>query len=388
MTGVPPVPWRSAIGNIARAIAWPSPHNHITGAAAWPYAGSDSEEVSPSPYSPHSREKRTAMSQKISAALIGAFVVGALVLVIVAVIVFGSGQLFRKTQEFVLYFGGSVNGLRIGAPVKFMGVEVGSVKDIRLEMRGASGVHMIPVIIEIDLKKVIRRGVAREEAMDPNTISEFVKQGMRGQLLTESFVTGVLYVGFDWFPKTPLRFVQQPGGHFQYEEIPTVPTGLEEAQDAIVRVVKKLDDIDFKAAINSLTKTSDRVGELASSPSLKSILRSLDSDMPELRGAILDLRRLTATADTNITNVSGELRRTLSAAQATIEQIAATMKEAQTTIVSLRATVDPNSPTVYELTKSLREVAGAASSIRLLADSLDHNPQALILGKPEIQEGK
>ena len=247
---------------------------------------------------------------------------------------------------------------------------------------------MIPVIIEIDLKKVIRRGVAREEAMDPNTIREFVKQGMRGQLLTESFVTGVLYVGFDWFPQTPLRFVQQPGGHFQYDEIPTVPTGLEEAQDAIVRVVKKLDDIDFKAAINSLTKTSDRVGELASSPSLKSILRSLDSDMPELRGAILDLRRLTATADTNITNVSGELRRTLTAAQGTIEQIAATMKEAQTTIVSLRATVDPNSPTVYELTKSLREVAGAASSIRLLADSLDHNPQALILGKPEIQEGK
>ena len=328
------------------------------------------------------------MNQKISPTVIGAFVVGALALLIVAVIALGSGQLFRKTQQFILYFDGSVNGLRIGAPVKFMGVEVGSVKDLRLEMQGASGVHMIPVIIEIDLKKVIRRGVAREEAMDPNTIREFVKQGMRAQLLTESFVTGVLYVGFGWFPETPLRFVQQPGGHFQYEEIPTVPTGLEEAQDAIVRVVKKLDDIDFKAAINSLTKTSDRVGELASSPSLKSILRSLDSDMPELRGAILDLRRLTATADTNITNVSGELRRTLSAAQATIEQIAATMKEAQTTIVSLRATVDPNSPTVYELTKSLREVAGAASSIRLLADSLDHNPQALILGKPEIQEGK
>jgi len=40
-------------------------------------------------------------------------------------IVFGSGQLFRKTQEFVLYFGGSVNGLRIGAPVKFKGVDIG-----------------------------------------------------------------------------------------------------------------------------------------------------------------------------------------------------------------------------------------------------------------------
>lgn len=335
------------------------------------------------------------MSQKISPTLIGAFVVGALALLILAVIAFGSGQLFRKTQQYVLYFGGSVNGLRIGAPVKFMGVEVGSVKDIRLEMQGASGVHMIPVIIEIDLKKVIRRGVARKEAMDPNTIAEFVKQGMRAQLLTESFVTGVLYVGFEWFPETPLRFVQQPGGHFQYEEIPTVPTGLEEAQDAIVRVVKKLDEIDFKALAGSLTKTSDRFGELASSPALKSILKSLDDDMPELRGAILDVRKLAATANTSVTNVSadlhnvsGDLHQTLTAAQGAIEQISATMKEAQTTIVSVRGTVDPNSPTVYELTKSLREVAGAASSIRMLADSLDSNPQGIILGKPETQERK
>jgi paraquat-inducible protein B len=330
------------------------------------------------------------MNKKISPTLIGAFVVGALVLLIVAVIAFGSGQLFRKTQQFILYFDGSVNGLRIGAPVKFKGVEIGSVKDIKLEMGLGKQVHKIPVIIEIDLKKVIRRGVTREEAMDPNTIREFVEQGMRGQLQTESLVTGVLYVGFDWFPETPLRFVQPPGRHFQYEEIPTVPTELEQAQDAIVRVIKKLDDIDLKALTNSLTKTSDGVGQLVSvtSPALKSILQSLDEDMPQLRGAISDFRRLTATANDNVANVSADLHQTLTAAQGSIEQIAATMKEAQTTIIGVRATIDPNSPTVYELTKSLREVSGAASSIRLLADSLDRNPQAIILGKPETQEGK
>jgi paraquat-inducible protein B len=330
------------------------------------------------------------MSKKVSPTLIGAFVVGALALLVIAVIAFGSGQLFRKTQQFILYFNGSINGLRIGAAVKIKGVEIGSVKDIRLETELGSQVHKIPVIIEIDLKKVIRRGVTREEAMDPNTISEFVKQGLRGQLQTESLVTGVLYVGLDWFPETPLRFVQPPGRHFQYEEIPTVPTELEQAQDALVRVVKKLDDIDFKRLIDSLTKTSDGVGQLISvnSPTLKSILQSVDQAMPQLRGAISDFRKLTTTADHNIENVSGDLHQTLTAAQSTIEQIAVTMKEVQTTIVSVRGTVDPNSPTVYELTKSLREVAGAASSIRMLADSLDSNPQGIILGKPETQEGK
>jgi phospholipid/cholesterol/gamma-HCH transport system substrate-binding protein len=330
------------------------------------------------------------MSKKISPTLIGVFVVGALALLIVAVIAFGSGQLFRKTQDFVLYFGGSVNGLRIGGPVKIKGVEIGSVKDIRLETELGSQIHKIPVIIEIDLKKVIRRGVTREEAMDPNTIREFIKEGLRGQLQTESLVTGVLYVGLDWFPETPLRLVQPPGGHFQYDEIPTIPTELEQAQDALVRVVKKLDDIDFKRLIDSLTKTSDGVGQLISvnSPTVKSILQSVDQAMPQLRAAILDFRTLTATANNNVTNVSADLHQTLTAAHSAIDQIAATMKEAQTTIVSVRATIDPNSPTVYELTKSLREVSGAASSIRLLADSLDRNPQALILGKRENQEAK
>lgn len=330
------------------------------------------------------------MSQKISPTLIGAFVVGAVALLVIGVVAFGSGQLFRKTQQFVLYFDGSVNGLHMGAPVKFKGVEIGSVKDIKLEMGLGNQVHDIPVIIEIDLKKVIRRGVTIEKAMDPNTIREFVTQGLRGQLQTESLVTGVLYVALDWFPETPLRFVQPAGAHFQYEEIPTVPTELEQAHEALVRVVKKIDDIDFKRLIDSLAKTSDGVGQLVSvnSPALKSILQSMDQAMPQLRGAISDFRKLTTTADHNIENVSGDLHQTLTAAQSAIDQIAATMKEAQTTIVSVRATVDPNSPTIYELTKSLREISGAASSLRLLADSLDHNPQAVVLGKPETQEEK
>jgi paraquat-inducible protein B len=330
------------------------------------------------------------MSQKISPTLIGAFVVGAVALLVIGVVAFGSGQLFRKTQQFVLYFDGSVNGLHMGAPVKFKGVEIGSVKDIKLEMGLGNQVHKIPVIIEIDLKKVIRRGVTREKAMDPNTIREFVTQGLRGQLQTESLVTGVLYVALDWFPETPLHFVQSAGEHFQYEEIPTVPTELAQAHEALVRVVKKIDDIDFKRLIDSLAKTSDGVGQLVSvnSPALKSILQSMDQAMPQLRGAISDFRKLTTTADHNIENVSGDLHQTLTAAQSAIDQIAATMKEAQTTIVSVRATVDPNSPTIYELTKSLREVSGAASSLRLLADSLDHNPQAVVLGKPETQEEK
>ena len=330
------------------------------------------------------------MSTKVSPTLIGAFVIGAVALIVIAILLLGSGRLFRQTRDFVLYFDNSVNGLRVGAPVKFKGVEVGSVKDIRLQLEKGAEVNKIPVIIEIDLEKLTLRGATPEIAVDREAFHKAVVDGFRGQLAMESLVTGVLYVALDFFPGTPINFVQQENVNNKYPEIPTLPTSLELAKGAVERILNKLEEVDFKRLIDSLTKTSDGVGQLVSvnSPTVKSILQSVDQAMPQLRGAILDFRTLTATANNNVTNVSADLHQTLTAAHSAIEQIAATMKEAETTIISVRATIDPNSPTFYELTKSLREVSGAASSIRLLADSLDRNPQAPILGKPETPKGK
>ena len=330
------------------------------------------------------------MSTKVSPTLIGAFVIGAVALIVIAILLLGSGRLFRQTRDFVLYFDNSVNGLRVGAPVKFKGVEVGSVKDIRLQLEKGAEVNKIPVIIEIDLEKLTLRGATPEIAVDREAFHKAVVEGFRGQLAMESLVTGVLYVALDFFPGTPINFVQQENVNNKYPEIPTLPTSLELAKGAVERILNKLEEVDFKRLIDSLTKTSDGVGQLISvnSPTVKSILQSVDQAMPQLRGAILDFRTLTATANNNVTNVSADLHQTLTAAHSAIEQIAATMKEAETTIISVRTTIDPNSPTFYELTKSLREVSGAASSIRLLADSLDRNPQAPILGKPETPKGK
>ena len=330
------------------------------------------------------------MSTKVSPTLIGAFVVGAVALIVIAILLLGSGRLFRQTRDFVLYFDNSVNGLRVGAPVKFKGVEVGTVKDIRLQLEKGAEVNKIPVIIEIDLEKLTLRGATPQIAVDREAFHKAVVDGFRGQLEMESLVTGLLYVALDFFPGTPINFVQQDNVNNKYPEIPTLPTSLEQAKGAVDRILNKLEEIDFKRLIDSLTKTSDEVGQLVrvNSPTVKSILQSVDQAMPQLRGAILDFRTLTATANNNVTNVSADLHQTLTAAHSAIEQIAATMKEAETTIISVRATVDPNSPTFYELTKSLREVSGAASSIRLLADSLDRNPQAAILGKPETPGGK
>ena len=121
------------------------------------------------------------MNKKISPTLIGAFVVGAVALIVIAILVFGSGRLFRQSRDFVLYFDNSVNGLRVGAPVKFKGVEVGSVKNILLQLGTGQQVDKIPVIIEIDLEKLTSRGASDDITVNRETFrSAIVDRGLRG----------------------------------------------------------------------------------------------------------------------------------------------------------------------------------------------------------------
>jgi len=130
------------------------------------------------------------MNKKISPAMIGAFVIGAVALIVIAILVFGSGRLFRQTRDFVLYFDNSVNGLRIGAPVKVKGVEIGSVKDIRLQLEKGGEVNKIPVIIEIDLEKLTSRGATSVVAENREALNKaIVDRGLRAQLAMESLVT-------------------------------------------------------------------------------------------------------------------------------------------------------------------------------------------------------
>jgi paraquat-inducible protein B len=336
------------------------------------------------------------MNKKISPTLIGAFVVGALALVVIAVIAFGSGRLFKQTREFVLYFENSVNGLRIGAPVKFKGVEVGSVKNIVLQLEKGTQVARIPVIIEIDLEKLTSRGATDTIAEDRKAFRTAITElGLRGQLLMESLVTGLLYVGLDFFPGTPVKLVQQFDGNHKYPEIPVTPTDLEQAKDALSRVLAKLEEIDFKGLVNSLLATVDGVDKLVNAPEIQSSLKSLAQTMPKLDEAVAGIRKLTATLESNLTQLTGNLEQTSDAARDAMQQAGiamkqtdAALKEAEAAMINIRGISDPDSVTFYELGRSLREVAAAARSLRLLSNSVERNPRALIFGKPEMQEGK
>ena len=98
------------------------------------------------------------MSKRVNRTLIGGFVVGALAVVVVAILIFGSGKLFKKKVFYVLFFDGSVKGLSIGAPVDFKGTPIGQVSDITLLMEPIKLKFYNRVLIEITPGKIVEMG--------------------------------------------------------------------------------------------------------------------------------------------------------------------------------------------------------------------------------------
>ncbi len=300
--------------------------------------------------------------------LIGAFVLGGAALAIAAVMIWGSGWLFRPSWRYVCYFSGSVNGLAVGAPVKFRGVEIGAVREIRLRYAQQPDDRRIPVFINLDERRVEELGAGLTPS--PDMIAGLIDQGLRARLETLSIVTGVLYVNFDFHPEVPVRMAQSEDSEFL--EIPTAPTPLEEAAQTASEILMHLQKVDVEGLTRNVAELVQGLNDVVRSPSLRA---SLDS-LPETLGS---LRRLATSLDAR----SGQVA-------ASAEDLAA---ETRRTLVSLQATLDavqglvaPDAPLPVQLGETVTELGRAARALRGLADYLERNPNAVVFGRPESAE--
>ena len=295
--------------------------------------------------------------------LVGAFVLGAIVLALVGIAVFGSGRLFRETHPFVLYFSGSVNGLNLGAPVKFKGVEMGSVQRIQVLFEQTASDVSIPVFIELDADKLARAGVHGE--FTPESIHRAIDQGLRGRLEPQSLVTGLLFVNLDYFPENEAHFIGPAGA--SVSEIPTVPQTIEEATEVVKQILTRLGELDLKALVESATGTLDALRDLAGSEEARRALASLDE-------TLLSLRELAKQLESTIGPLGKSLQTTAQETQRLEAQLGKTLGAVQ-------QLVQPNSPLTLQLSTALQDVSAAARSLRQLADSLERNPGAIVRGR-------
>jgi paraquat-inducible protein B len=319
------------------------------------------------------------MSNRANPRVIGSFVIGALAIGVAAIAIFGSGQLFKTTYPFVCFFKGNVNGLKVGAPVKFKGVEIGQVTKISLALShvgpAASTQFRIPVLFEIDADKLIARGGANDfEKRD--SINKMIDDGLRAQLGTESLLTGQLYLALDLFPNAPLHLILPRDS--RYVEIPTIPTPLEQVQSIVTRVLNKLDQIDLPKVLDAAVDTLKQIRAIASSPGLQRAIGNLDATEHNLNQTLTTVREVAH-------NAGGRLDTLAESIEAASHKADAALAEATIALKSANTILQPGSPLSYQLSKTLENISNAADAMRELADYLDRNPGALVRGR-EIPE--
>lgn len=327
------------------------------------------------------------MKTKGNPAVIGGFVVGAIALIIGAVLMLGAGTLFRETIQLVAFFPGSVNGLSVGAPVKFKGVEIGRVTKILLALDEAYRTDFqIPVFFELDPEKMTQQGavLSASDLSNKSVLQELYKIGLRAQLESESFLTGVLYVEIDIHPGTPYKL--QLDEESTLREIPTLPTTLDQAASAFQELFAKIEEVDLAGLLASLDSTVEEVNKLISSPELKDAVKNLNAVLVEADDAVEDVGELAASARGNLDSVSVSLRTTLDRSRESLARIDGTLSDAAKALASADRLIEPDSPVVFQLAATLRSLDQAANSVRRLADSLERNPSTLLYGRSESEE--
>lgn len=194
--------------------------------------------------------------RKANKTVIGAFVVGAVALLIIAITVFGSGTLFKQSDKYVLFFDGSVKGLSEGAPVIFRGVKVGNVTDIGLLYNEKEKSVLIPVVIDVELSMV--KGVP--DKLGYPDYKQLIEEGLRAKLEIQNFITGQLMLGFDFYPDKPVKTYDIVR---KYPELPALPIS-PDIFDVMNEIpVKEIAD-DLEQTVNGLNRlvNSEGVAEL------------------------------------------------------------------------------------------------------------------------------
>ncbi|KII33755.1 intermembrane transport protein PqiB [Pseudomonas fluorescens] len=247
-----------------------------------------------------------------------------------------------KAQYMVLRFEQSLRGLKVDAPVEFLGMEIGRVVGINLDFDAKKrtfplnvGIVIYPQRLGQAYKKMLTefKHDPNDEAAGIRLLGTFIDNGLRAQARSGNLLTGQLYVALDFFPKAE-KVAFDPSA--RPVVLPTVPGSLEQLQEKLEAVVDKLNKLPV-----------DRIAN------------NLDSNLIELRKGLTQFNA-----------------KTLPGVQSTLADVSKTLQSASSTLAE-------DSPQREKLTETLDELGRMSRSLRELSDYLGRHPESLIRGRPD-----
>lgn len=336
------------------------------------------------------------MEQKGLYFRVGIAILGGFAGLLALVVWIGSDTFRRPGIMMETYFSETVQGLEVGAQVKFRGVTVGSVRSISVaaaEYPQAVGetVATDPALRLVVVRfELIRGRVAETDAVG---FRRMVDAGLRMRMASQG-ITGIVYLEADFVD--PLRFPPQaPPWEPRFAYIPSVPSTLTQIQTAAEQLMARLNEVDvaglverIDTLVRALTETVT-TGEgyrllVETADTIADVRTRADALAPDIQAAAADARaaaratreilegRDMRTIVSNTAAATAELRSALAQLPATTTAI----EQAVRRVGALVADAD------RDFGPTLRDLRATADNLRAITEQMRRYPSQVLFGQP------
>jgi ABC-type transporter Mla subunit MlaD len=285
------------------------------------------------------------MSQQPRYFRIGLFIVIALAILVAGLIAFGAGQFFRPRIYIETYVNASVQGVDIGSPVKFRGVQIGRVSAISFTFNeygspaGVSRYNYVIILMEIDHEMF--PGMFSENITP--LIEKNVAQGLRARIEPQG-ITGMSYIEINYvqdptqFPSLEVNW--KP--HYYY--IPSAPGQLTNILDSVNNIMRRVEQFNVGGMIKTATTLLENLNKAVTGTEIEKVSASLQALLADLKSALNeakigslseDARRLIAGLERSNTELREILKNLEPATKITGPRVKVLMDNLATTSANL-----------------------------------------------------
>lgn len=311
------------------------------------------------------------MSARANYFKIGVFVVAGFFLLAAGLIFLGAGNVFRPRLYLETYIDGTVQGVDVGSPVKFRGVQIGRISRIDFcfnEYGPQPGDSRLDyVYLEMEVNVPVFRGMFTEDVRP--IIEGAVKQGLRVKLQPQG-ITGLNFAELNYVadPEAapPLRIWWTPGHYY----IPSAPGTLTSIVDSLNRLMDTLGGLDLAKTLREMENTLQTFNTTVQKfgASVDGVdLAAVTSDLQKL---LVDVRAKVDAVPVEELSEDGKKM---------LESLSTTSRQMQTLVDALQTSPLLNADAVGAI---IGDFQATAQNFRVLSENLRQYPSQLLLGEP------
>jgi phospholipid/cholesterol/gamma-HCH transport system substrate-binding protein len=302
------------------------------------------------------------MARKTSKFAIGIFVTAGLILAVVAIVWLGASTYFQKGTLFVTYFDESVQGLSADSNVKYRGVNVGTVRAIRV----APDNKLVEVVMKISM----------EGGNEKNLTAKLRSAGL----------TGIVYIELDQSVEEDSELSPKFDFPAQYPVILSRPSDSKYILSMVDNIVSELRKIDIKGIFQEVKEITGGINHYVNGPRMKNIADNLESTTASLDRAARQIDKL--TAEGKLEDILKEARGTVVDTRALIGKIredldAMKLADSAGKANQIVAGVDKSvRDMTFDLKNTTDNLQRASENLDILIDKLRDDPSDLLFSRP------